>query len=450
MHCSSSVSDYSSYEDNQRSAKLTALTINYIVEAVRPPSPFAFGWTSLNPSTYPHYHYVFMASTSEEFIPPPSKPESPRTPRFKRSNSSASSSSNMSSKDNCSQLTILKQGTYCMWDMALRNLFQAKQISSLLLAESTVPSGPTATANEIEDYLEKQGCAMTFILGSLDEINKARITIHNTPHTAYLKLAKHHASNKGILTAMVISEITTICMNTDLLSQFLTKIHVLHRNLAIYTSDDEDLKISSKLLGIFLLNSLSANYANFKTPAFKQIKMLKVEDLLSELDVLSSAGELAATTDQTTTTAFSSNVNHSNNSRRPNNDKKKTNRQIGPGIDDLCNHPEHAKTAFHTNIWCRLHIREAESHGGKQVTAAATTTDSTVTPTNASGSTLSETQKATRYDAIVKVAAEAKKVTAAAAQADDFDPSQFIDSFPEVGFTPSAYAIHLQQPLLST
>lgn len=316
---------YSSSENNLHDNIPSASTHNYLLEAIRPPSPFASGWASVDPRTCPNSLFI-MSHMPGDISSPPLPDEAPLLPlpdnlsspttkslskTHRRSSSSDSSSSDMSSKDSFTQLPILKQGTFPMWEMGIQNLFEAKQLDHLLLPDSVIPSGKDATKEEIADYREKRGRAMTFILGSLDDVNKARITRGDTPYTAYTKLCKHHGSNEGILTASVIAEITSIRMGSDSLSQFLTKIHLLHQNFAIYTSDDEDLKLSSKMLGLFLLNSLSSTYAVFKTQALKQIKTLKVEDLLAELDILASAEKSDENQKDTTALAATSNQKRS-------------------------------------------------------------------------------------------------------------------------------------------
>lgn len=60
----------------------------------------------------------------------------------------------------------------------------------------------------------------------------------------------------GVVTAQIISDITTSWLDpTQTLLAFIKFVQNLHNSLVDFSQDDPDMKVSSKMLEIFLLNT---------------------------------------------------------------------------------------------------------------------------------------------------------------------------------------------------
>lgn len=71
---------------------------------------------------------------------------------------------------------------------------------------------------------------------------------------------KRVSQDDGLETAALIAKVATSRYNgSDSVINFLDEINDLHTRLAKVTADDPDLKISDKLLAVFLLLSFPSN-----------------------------------------------------------------------------------------------------------------------------------------------------------------------------------------------
>lgn len=80
------------------------------------------------------------------------------------------------------------------------------------------------------------------------------------PKKAFQVLVKRVSQDDGLETAALIAKVATSRYNgSDSVINFLDEINDLHTRLAKVTADDPDLKISDKLLAVFLLLSFPSN-----------------------------------------------------------------------------------------------------------------------------------------------------------------------------------------------
>lgn len=105
------------------------------------------------------------------------------------------------------------------------------------------------------------------------------------PKKAFNILVEHVSQDDGLEVASLIAKVATLQFNgTDTVTSFLDSVNDLHTQLAEATADDQDLKISNKLLAVFLLLSFpSDQFSNIQDQLFGDLKSLSTAKVVSRL-----------------------------------------------------------------------------------------------------------------------------------------------------------------------
>lgn len=171
-------------------------------------------------------------------------------------------------------------------------------------------------------------------------------TISTTdPKIAFESLIKDHGSQSGLLTAGVIAQISSIKLQPGAsLDDILVLVQSLHKELDSYVSEDIELRISSNILAIFLLNGLSLVFDNIVQTFLNQMETFNVSEVKIRLRMESARHSNPLAVTPLTAHASSSSQRISVNKRGV---------VIGPNPSDGCNYPGHDEM-YHTNLKCRV------------------------------------------------------------------------------------------------
>ncbi|KAG0145582.1 hypothetical protein CROQUDRAFT_705459 [Cronartium quercuum f. sp. fusiforme G11] len=181
-----------------------------------------------------------------------------------------------------SKLTILKKGTFIRWKRHLLNHLTARELDQYILEIVPIPEETDIEAGH--KYRREQARVMEIIENSVDSENQQWISITSDPKVVYEELCTQHGSSDGILTASIISQITAARLQPgQTLSNFLNHIQGLHNTYFDYVSNDPEMKISSKVLAIFLLNSLPDRYDSITQHFLSNLSSLKCSDVFTRL-----------------------------------------------------------------------------------------------------------------------------------------------------------------------
>ncbi|KAG0138987.1 hypothetical protein CROQUDRAFT_102415 [Cronartium quercuum f. sp. fusiforme G11] len=181
-----------------------------------------------------------------------------------------------------SKLTILKKGSFICWKRHLLNHLTARELEQYVLEIIPMPS--ESNLEEKRKYCRERARVMEILENSIDSENQQWIGNASDPKVAYDNLCAQHGSSNGILTTSIISQITTARLQPgQSLSDFLNHIQGLHNTYFDYVMDDPEMKISSKILAIFLLNSLPDRYESITQHFLSNLSLLKCTDVFTRL-----------------------------------------------------------------------------------------------------------------------------------------------------------------------
>lgn len=252
------------------------------------------------------------------------------------------------------RIVKLRKGTMLTWKSQLLTYLTARDLDHYVTDEIKEPKDVT----ELRTYRRNRARVMEAIQATIEIDDYNSISTTN-PKEAFDSLIKDHGSQSGLLTAGVIAQISSLKLLPGAsLDEFLAKVQSLHKELDSYVSEDPELRISSKILAVFLLNGLPISFDNIVQAFLNQMKTLNVSEAKIRLRM-----ESARASDLLTATSLTVRVN---------NPSKSSNRRgipIGPGPNDACNYPGHDRM-FHTNSKCRTQHPELTKDDPEGLTIA--------------------------------------------------------------------------------
>ncbi|KAG0150523.1 hypothetical protein CROQUDRAFT_38084, partial [Cronartium quercuum f. sp. fusiforme G11] len=119
-----------------------------------------------------------------------------------------------------SKLTILEKDSFIHWKRHLLNHLTARELEQYVL--EIVPMPSKSNLEEKRKYCQEWAQVMEILENSVDSENQQWIGNASDPKVAYDNLCAQHGSSNGILTASIISQITTVRLQPgQSLSDFL-------------------------------------------------------------------------------------------------------------------------------------------------------------------------------------------------------------------------------------
>lgn len=169
--------------------------------------------------------------------------------------------------------------SFLRWKHNVRGHLKAEGLEELLTTSPSVPTDAalprTLTVNKAK--------AIRVIRNSINAENDDVIGDTDKPKDSWATLLAKHGSSDGVVTAAILSQIKNARLEPgQSILSFISHIQSLHNQLADFTSEDPDMKISSKMLGIFLLNALPKDWFGvIRQHFFSNLKTLKCADVLN-------------------------------------------------------------------------------------------------------------------------------------------------------------------------
>lgn len=230
------------------------------------------------------------------------------------------------------------------------------------------------------------------------------------PNKAFNILIERVSQDDGLEVASLIAKVATLRYNgSDSVTSFLDSVNDLHTQLAEATADDQDLKISDKLLAVFLLLSFpSDQFSTIRDQLFGDLKSLSTAKFASRLRTKSA---LSSVDESVTAMATYARPTHQPQSRN-----------IIPRTDRSPNAPCYLKehwSFIHTNSACRT----KRSKGGLNQWS------NTATSSSQNSSNLSDSEKIRRFNQLA--AAGVIGFNAEVQQSPSAQPSDNLTSTPK-------------------
>ncbi|KAG0148621.1 hypothetical protein CROQUDRAFT_90123 [Cronartium quercuum f. sp. fusiforme G11] len=193
-----------------------------------------------------------------------------------------------------------------------------------------------------QKFCQEQARVMEILENSVDSENRQWIGTTSDLKVAFDNLCAQHDSSNGVLTALIISQITTARLQLgQTLSNFLNHVQGLHNTYFDYISSDPEMKISSKILAIFLLNSLPDRYELITQHFLSNLLTLKCADVFTHLHM-----EATRTSGPESANVY---LSRTLSTTKPSHHRQRL--AVGKNSKDHCHLPFHAHLN-HTNSDC--------------------------------------------------------------------------------------------------
>lgn len=171
------------------------------------------------------------------------------------------------------------------WLLGLKTYLRGRRLWKHIDRDTSLSEEDAKDLDKVEQ-LESERATVLEVIGST--ISTTRLPIIRgveDPKRAYPILVDRVSQDDGLEVAALIAKVATVRYNgSDSVSTFLDGINDLHTQLAEATAEDPDLKISNKLLAVFLLLSFPGDqFATIQDQLFGDLKALNTAKVVSRL-----------------------------------------------------------------------------------------------------------------------------------------------------------------------
>lgn len=180
--------------------------------------------------------------------------------------------------------------------LGIKTYLKGRKLWKYFEREIELSSDDAKDLDKIEHLVAEKASVLKVIRATISESRKPTIRGIENPKIAYKTLIERVSQDDGLEVAALIAQIATIRFNgSESITSFLDGIKDLHTQLAQATANDPDLKISDKLLAVFLLLSFPGDsFSTIRDQLFGELKTLttaKVNSRLRTKSALSTVDE---------------------------------------------------------------------------------------------------------------------------------------------------------------
>lgn len=265
------------------------------------------------------------------------------------------------------------------WLLGLKTYLRGRKLWKHIDRDTSLSEEDSKNLDKVEQLECERATVVEVIRSTVLPTRLPVIRGIEDPKKAFNILVERVSQDDGLEVAALIARVATMRYNgSDSVTSFLDSVNDLHTQLAEATADDLDLKISEKLLAVFLLLSFpSDQFSKIRDQLFGDLKSLSTAKVVSRLRTKS-----ALSTVDESVTAMATYARPSQQSQP---------RSVPPRTDRSSNAPCYLKEHWsltHTNGACR----QQRSKGG--LNQRSNTTTSSSQPS----SNLSNSEKKRRFN----------------------------------------------------
>lgn len=184
-----------------------------------------------------------------------------------------------------SQIPKLNDTNKVDWVLGIKTYLKGRKLWEYVERVVVLSADDSNNIDKLEHLEAEKASVLEVIRATITKSRKPTICGIEDPKVAYETLIKRVSQDDGLEVASLIAQIATIQYSgTDSITSFLDGIKDLHTQLAQATTSDPDLKISNKLLAVFLLLSFPGEYfSTIRDQLFGELKNLSAAKVNSRL-----------------------------------------------------------------------------------------------------------------------------------------------------------------------
>lgn len=171
------------------------------------------------------------------------------------------------------------------WLLGLKTYLRGRRLWKHIDCDTSLSEEDSKDVDKVEQLECERATVLEVIRSTVSPTRLPIIRGIEDPKRAYEVLIERVSQDDGLEVAALIAKVATIRYNgSDTVSSFLDGINDLHTQLAEATADDMDLKISDKLLAVFLLLSFPGDqFVTIRDQLFGDLKGLSTAKVVSRL-----------------------------------------------------------------------------------------------------------------------------------------------------------------------
>lgn len=205
----------------------------------------------------------------------------------------------------------LNESTRVDWTLGIKTYLKGRKLWKHIKRDTSLSDEDKLDFDKVEQLEAERATVLEVIRATVAPTRLPAIRGIENPKKAYELLIEQASQDDGLEVAALIARVATIRYSrSEPITSFLDTVNNLHTKLADATAEDDDLKISDKLLAVFLLLSFpSDQFSTIRDQMFGELKTLSTSKVTSRLrtkSALSSVDEVPiamATSAKASTTA---------------------------------------------------------------------------------------------------------------------------------------------------
>lgn len=169
------------------------------------------------------------------------------------------------------------------WNLGLKTYLKDRKLWKHVDRDTSLSVEDQKDFDKVEQLECEQATTLEVIRATIPTTRLPAIRGIEDPKLAYKLLISQVSQDDGLEVASLIAKVaTTRYSGTETASAFLDNINDLHTQLTEATAEDDDLKISDKLLAVFLLLSFPGDqFGTIRDQMFGDLKSLTTSKVMS-------------------------------------------------------------------------------------------------------------------------------------------------------------------------
>lgn len=184
-----------------------------------------------------------------------------------------------------SQIPKLNDNNKIDWVLGVKTYLKGRKLWKYIERVVELSEDDLKDYDKIEHLEAEKASVLEVIRATISESRKPTIRGIEDPKIAYETLIERVSQDDGLEVAALIAQIATLRYSgSESITTFLDGIKDLHTQLAQATATDPELKISDKLLAVFLLLSFpDKSFSTIRDQLFGELKTLSTAKVNSRL-----------------------------------------------------------------------------------------------------------------------------------------------------------------------
>lgn len=183
------------------------------------------------------------------------------------------------------------------WKIGIKTYLRSRRLWKYVERDIVLSDEDLKNPDKVEDLETERAGVLEIIRATVQPTRLPLIRGIEDPKQAYDLLLEQVSQDDGLEVASLIAKVAkTRYTGSETVSSYLDGINDLHTQLAEATSDNPELKISDKLLAVFLLLSFPGDqFGTIRDQLFGDLKSLSTSKVISRLrtkSALSSVDEV--------------------------------------------------------------------------------------------------------------------------------------------------------------